>query len=124
MPDGIGGNDPEQLMRSARAGNKEALGRLLEHYRSYLWLLSRTQIGRTLQPQLARSDLVQETLLRAQQHFETFAGDTERKLVAWLRRILVRRLADELRHHQRCRQARLCLVSGFAHNEQDAGHQA
>ena len=30
--------DPEELLRQARTGNGEALGRLLERYRSYLAL--------------------------------------------------------------------------------------
>ena len=33
------------------------------------------------------SDLVQETLLKAHQHFDQFQGQTEAELIAWLRRI-------------------------------------
>jgi RNA polymerase sigma-70 factor (ECF subfamily) len=46
------------------------------------------------------SDLVQETLLEAFRDFQHFAGSTEKELVAWLRRILVRNLADQVKHHK------------------------
>jgi RNA polymerase sigma-70 factor (ECF subfamily) len=46
------------------------------------------------------SDLVQETLLEALRDLPGFAGTTEKQLLAWLRRILLRNLADQLKHHK------------------------
>ena len=37
---------------------------------------------------------MQETLLKAHQHFDQFQGRTEPELAAWLRQILARNLAD------------------------------
>ena len=56
--------------------------------------------GRDLQVRLDPSDLVQETLLEAHRDFRQFLGRTEAELTVWLRRILVRNLADQLKHHQ------------------------
>ena len=90
---------PEVLLARARGGDQEALGRLLEEYREYLRLLARSRVGRDLQVRLDPSDLVQETLLEAHRDFRQFLGETEAELTVWLRRILVRNLTDQLKHH-------------------------
>jgi RNA polymerase sigma-70 factor (ECF subfamily) len=95
---------PEQLIVQARGGDESALGRLLELYRSYLRLVARSLIGSTLRVKLEPSDLVQETFLKAHREFTGFAGQGEHELVAWLRRILARTLADQLKHHRRKRR--------------------
>src|SRR6516162_2801360 len=91
---------PELLLPKARAGDSAALGRLLELYRNFLRLLARTLLGKTPQARLEPSDLVQETFLEAHRDFRQFAGTTEAELLAWLRRILVRNLADQVRRHK------------------------
>ena len=91
---------PEVLLQKARAGDGQALGRLLELYRNYLRLLARTQIDGGLRVRLAPSDLVQETLLEAHRDFGNFLGTTEKELLAWMRQILVRNLADQVRRHR------------------------
>jgi RNA polymerase sigma-70 factor (ECF subfamily) len=87
----------EQLMVTARQGNPAAVDRLLDLYRNYLYLLARTQIDLQLARRLTPSDAVQETLLRAFKNFSKFRGINEVELVAWLRRILARLLADQTR---------------------------
>jgi RNA polymerase sigma-70 factor (ECF subfamily) len=76
------------------------LGQLLELYRNYLRLLARTQVEGALRVRLDPSDLVQQTFLEAYRDFSHFAGRTEKELMAWLRRILVRNLADQVKCHQ------------------------
>ena len=76
------------------------MGRLLELYRNYLRLLARSLIRPPLQVQLDASDLVQETFLKAHREFAQFAGSGERELVAWLRQILVRTLANQAKYHR------------------------
>jgi RNA polymerase sigma-70 factor (ECF subfamily) len=98
MPTGDRGPEPEALLRSARAGDGAAVGRLLELYRNYLALLARLQIGRRLR-KVDDSDLVQETFLKAHRDFGEFRGDTEGEFVAWLRRILAWTLANHVRHY-------------------------
>jgi len=91
---------PDVLLEQARAGDREALGGLLEEYREYLRLLARARVGRGLRTRLDPSDLVQETLLEAQRDFRQFLGRTDGELAVWLRRILARNLADQVKHHQ------------------------
>ncbi|HZW32751.1 MAG TPA: sigma-70 family RNA polymerase sigma factor [Isosphaeraceae bacterium] len=91
---------PEELLERARAGDLESFGQLLSRYRNYARLLARTLIGTTLRLRLDPSDLVQETFLEAHRDFSRFAGSTERELLAWLRRILARNLADQARRQK------------------------
>jgi RNA polymerase sigma-70 factor (ECF subfamily) len=91
--------DPEALLARARDGDDAALGRLLERYRNYLRFLARSLLGAPLGLHLDASDLVQETYLEAHRDFARFAGASEAELMAWLRRALVRNLADQARRH-------------------------
>jgi len=91
---------PERLLEQARGGDDAALGRLLELYRNYLRLLARSLIGGALQAKFDPSDVVQEAFLKAHADFKGFLGQGEPELVAWLRSILVHRLADLARHHK------------------------
>jgi RNA polymerase sigma-70 factor (ECF subfamily) len=87
-------------MARARAGEDETLDRLLGLYRGYLKLLARTQIEAQLRVRLDPSDLVQETMIEAYRDFARFRGATEPELMVWLRRILARNLADQLKRHR------------------------
>lgn len=89
----------EQLIRLARAGDEQALGRLLELYRNYLLLAARLQISRRLQSKVDAADLVQETFLKAHRHFGQFRGNSEPELAAWLRQILAASVANLVRHY-------------------------
>ncbi len=91
---------PELLLAQARAGDAAALGQLLELYRNYLRLIARSMMGHALGLKLEASDLVQETFLKAHRQFADFAGREEPEFIAWLRRILVRTVADQARYHR------------------------
>lgn len=86
-------------LQRARSGDREALGALLEHYRPYLALLGRLEIGRRLQSKFDAEDLMQDVCLEVQRGFRRFRGTTEDEFVAWLRAILAGRLANLLRHY-------------------------
>ena len=88
------------LLKSAKRGDADSVERLLEHYRGYLKLLARKQLGGRLRRRVSPSDLVQETMLDACRHFGRFRGSHAKELLSWLRTILARRLADEFRHHK------------------------
>jgi RNA polymerase sigma-70 factor (ECF subfamily) len=87
-------------LAGARAGSKEALGRLLESYRAYLLLIAQSELDPELRTKEGASDLVQETFLEAQRDFGQFHGDTEEELLAWLRRLLRNNLVNVIRHYR------------------------
>ena len=94
-------DSPVRLLERARAGDEAARGRLLESYRNFLRLVARSLINGALRARFDPSDVVQETFLKAHRAFDRFDGTTEAEFVAWLRRILVRDLADRVKHHRR-----------------------
>lgn len=99
----------EQMICDARAGGEAARGLLLDHYRNYLRLLARVEVGRRLQRKLDESDLVQEAMLDAHRHFDNFRGTDERQFVTWLRRILAGKVSNLVRHYYGTRRRDLRL---------------
>jgi RNA polymerase sigma-70 factor, ECF subfamily len=89
----------DSLLRHGNALDALTVSRLLEGFRHYLRLLARTSLGTTLQGKADPSDIVQETLLKAHQHFPTFQGRTEAELAGWLRQILARTVTDLVRRY-------------------------
>ncbi|QDT37876.1 sigma-70 family RNA polymerase sigma factor [Stratiformator vulcanicus] len=69
----------------------------LNRYRSYLRLLARHQLHRRLKTKLDESDIVQMTMLYAHENRDQFRGQSERELLAWLRRILTSTVIDQVR---------------------------
>src|ERR687883_158141 len=86
--------DVARGLAEARAGSREALGRVLEACRGYLLLVAERELAPDLRPKGGASDLVQQTFLEAQRDFARFRGDSEEELLAWLRRLLLHNVAD------------------------------
>jgi RNA polymerase sigma-70 factor (ECF subfamily) len=97
------------VLARARAGDRAALGDVLEPYRNYLTLLARLQVGRLLRAKLDPPDIVQDVFLEAHRHFPRFQGRTERELLGWLRQIMAAVCANLVRHYlgTRARDVRL-----------------
>jgi RNA polymerase sigma-70 factor (ECF subfamily) len=112
--------DPVELLQSARAGDRQALGQLLELYRNYLRLLARLQSGRRLRGKADPSDLVQEAFLAAQRTFARFRGTTEAELVDWLRQILASKLVDLARRYLRAGRRDVRLERQLADDLEDS----
>jgi RNA polymerase sigma-70 factor (ECF subfamily) len=93
-------SDPEMLLVLAKAGDGEALGRLIERHRGYLILLARMQIGRLLRGKLDAEDLLQETSLEAHRGVARFRGTSEVAFRAWLRQILAAVLSNQVRRYR------------------------
>lgn len=96
MPDYLRSDPPALIHVARQSGNA---GELLSLYRSYLKVLARIQIGKHLQGKTDASDVVQEVYLKASRGFAEFRGGTEQELLAWLRKILSRVVADLVRHY-------------------------
>ena len=87
------------LMIRARNGDSVALGKLLERYRRYLLLIANEDISPAINQKVGASDVVQESMILAQQNFEQFRGDTESEFRGWLRVILRNDLKKQHRHY-------------------------
>jgi RNA polymerase sigma-70 factor (ECF subfamily) len=75
----------------------EASGRSLECYGDYLKILTRMQLGPSLQAKVDASDIVQHALMMAHHHRDQFRGQSEGEWLGWLRTILARTIAETAR---------------------------
>ncbi len=80
--------DSAKLLSNALAGEKEALGPLLDHFRPYLIVIAHRQLDERLKGRLDPMDVVQTTFLEAHRDFPSFRGNDINTLLAWLRNIL------------------------------------
>lgn len=92
--------DPARLLSAARDGDPNALGELLEGHRQYLTLLARLHLGRVMRVKVGASDVVQETFLEANRDFVGFQGTTSAAFAGWLRRVMARNLANQVRRYR------------------------
>jgi RNA polymerase sigma-70 factor (ECF subfamily) len=90
----------EEWLAQARAGNREALGRLLEQFRAFLLAEAERRTKGQGQSRVSSSDLVQMTYVEAVRQIGTFQGRSPGELAAWLRTILVHNASDQFRKSQ------------------------
>jgi len=88
-----------ELIDQARGGDANARGLLLDRYRKYLLLIANEDLESALRSKIGASDLVQQSMMLAQQHFDQFRGNSEPELLAWLRTILVNDLRKSRRQY-------------------------
>ena len=90
---------PAEVIKAAREGEHDAIGRLLSQYMNYLKILASTQLDRKLRHRVSPSDVVQETFCDAHRDFHMFRGTSEREFSAWLRKIMIHNLARIVERH-------------------------
>src|SRR5262249_46290773 len=89
-----------EWIEAARNGSREALGQLLEMFRPLLLAIANRELDSGLRTKAGASDLVQDTLLGAQEGFPRFHGATEEELCNWLCGILNHHLANLERRYR------------------------
>ena len=87
------------LLLQAKKGERQAIGQLLEHFRSYLKLIASHEIGSKLGAKLDASDVVQDTFLDAHRYFENFQGESVTQFTAWLRSVMAGVMANYMRRY-------------------------
>ncbi|MCI0682406.1 MAG: sigma-70 family RNA polymerase sigma factor [Gemmataceae bacterium] len=86
------------LLDEARHGSTEALGKLLEGFRTQLLLDIRRRASAKVVAHADHAELVQETFQAAVPAFPGFRGGTEAEMVGWLQQILRNQLRDRNRY--------------------------
>jgi RNA polymerase sigma-70 factor (ECF subfamily) len=88
-----------ELLERARAGDAEAVGKLLDRYRPYLRVIAQRQLDSDVRARVDASDVVQQTCLEAYRDLAQFRGSQEVELMAWLRQILRHNVSQTLQQH-------------------------
>jgi RNA polymerase sigma-70 factor (ECF subfamily) len=91
----------EALVQRVCRGDPTARGELLERYRPFLLRMVTLRIDRRLAARVDASDIVQETLARANRDLSKYVRRRAVPFSVWLRQIAWERLADEHRLHIR-----------------------
>ncbi len=100
-PGAVGEASPWQnSLIAARAGNRQALGQLIEQVRDYLMLVADRELDDAVRAKVGASDVVQQTMLEAGRDLGRFRGDTPGELRSWLIRILRHNLTDVTREYR------------------------
>ena len=105
--------DLRDLIENANAGDRSSLGQLLEIYRQYLKTVARRRMGSMLNRRMDVSDIVQQTMVNAHQHFANFAGSDNAELQAWLRHILQCNVSTAIRDHLYTKKRALSLETSL-----------
>jgi RNA polymerase sigma factor (sigma-70 family) len=96
--------DPESsfdLLQRVRSGDADALNRLLQRYIPALNRWARGRLPHWARDLSDTQDLVQDTVLQALKHLNTFRPERAGALQAYLRQALMNRIRDELRRANR-----------------------
>ncbi len=86
---------------AAFAGDLAARREILNTCRDYLLFIANQELDHRLQGKCAPSDVVQNTLIKAVEHFADFQGTNQHALLAWVRQILKNEIIDVRRAYLR-----------------------
>lgn len=105
------------LITSAKSGDQDALGSVLEASRDYLRSVACSSLDNDIQAKLSVSDLVQDALIDAQRGFAQFRGTSQGELLAWLRQILVNNLLNQYRRFRDTQKRQVARETALASHE-------
>jgi DNA-directed RNA polymerase specialized sigma24 family protein len=92
------GADAEALLDRAFAGDAEALGPLLDHFRPLL--RARESLPPPILARIDESDVVQQTCLLVIRQFEQLRGRSVGEFIAWLLQVHQHNLLNMVDHHR------------------------
>jgi RNA polymerase sigma-70 factor (ECF subfamily) len=87
----------EELVRRVRSGDEAAARRLFERHLPALRARARSRLPSSLRGRVAESDVIQEAYLAAFLAIGDFEDRGDGSFAAWVRKILERRIANEVR---------------------------
>jgi RNA polymerase sigma-70 factor, ECF subfamily len=103
-----------ELLELAKEGDPQALDRLLERCVPALRRWAHGRLPPTARSLNDTADIVQDTVISAMRHLEVFESRHQGALQAYLRRAVMNRIRDVIRHHKRRPE-----VSGLSEELQD-----
>lgn len=91
--------ETEQLLRKAKADDKQALGELLTRYTGRLRRMVLLRMDSRLQGRIDVADVLQDSFIEAMRSFPDYQRRPDTSFYVWLRCIVSRKLMDLHRHH-------------------------
>jgi RNA polymerase sigma-70 factor (ECF subfamily) len=95
-----GSDQTEELLASAKTGDKDAINRLLEKHRVAVRRLVELRLDRKVQRRVDVSDVVQDVMIEASGRLDKYLDDPVMAFHLWLRQIAWDRIIDTYRRHR------------------------
>jgi len=92
-------NDPLELIERARAGDRQALGVLLDRHRDRLRRMVEIRLDARLQARIDASDVIQEACVEVIERLDEYLRDPQLPFFLWLRLVVGERLVRLHRQH-------------------------
>src|SRR6188474_3658138 len=89
-----------QLLGEAKAGNSDAVNRLLERHRQAVHRLVQLRLDQKIQGRVDASDVVQDVMLEASRRLRDYLQKPDMPFHLWLRHIAQDRIIDAHRRHR------------------------
>lgn len=99
------GQDISELIDQAKTGDSEAVGELLERYRSFLTIKVAREIAVKYRKRFDPADVVQIAFVDASKDIANFRGTTEREFSGWIQKILENKLNNVFRDNAALKRA-------------------
>jgi RNA polymerase sigma-70 factor (ECF subfamily) len=90
----------QELLASAKDGNEEAIGKLLNRHRQALRRLIQLRLDKKIQRRVDVSDIVQDVLIEANRRLVAYLKDPKMPFHLWLRHMARDRIIDAHRRHR------------------------
>ncbi len=110
------------LVRRAKDGHQDALGRLLDRYCERVRKIVHLRLGDRLRGLMDSDDILQDTFINAIKSFDRFEMRNEASVINWLSRIAERAIMRQVQHFQ-AEKRRAVQVPIDELNSQDLGIQ-
>lgn len=94
------GDQTQELIRDAKAGNAGAAGELLDRHREALRRMIDLRLDRRIRPRVDASDIVQEVMIEANRRLQLYLEDPVMPFHLWLRQMAQDRIIDAHRRHR------------------------
>ena len=92
-------DDTEQLVKRAAAGDRSAMGQLVDRHRNRLRRMIAVPLSPRIEQRVDPSDLIQDTMAEAAIRIREYANDQAVSFYPWLRCLAFQRLAKAHRYH-------------------------
>lgn len=110
----------KRLLELARSGDRDARGRLLDHFRPQLCQWAKRRIEGKIRARVDESDIAQQSCLSALRDFDRFEGSELAEFAAWLQRIHEQNVRDVVRDHAVYEKRAVSKETGDAEDVQAA----
>jgi RNA polymerase sigma-70 factor (ECF subfamily) len=94
------GEQTQQVLDGARAGDASAAGQLLDRHRDALRRMIELRLDRRIRQRVDASDIVQEVMIEANRRLQSFLDEPSMPFHLWLRQMARDRLIDAHRRHR------------------------